>query len=97
MGQHSLLQLPYSIWSSLSSIGLIWDRNLSPTDTPYAMEYRVLVHRVLKHSQPKIELLFSHDGEQYRCIESKGLPNYLRKSLDWRLGIEKAMITQLND
>jgi len=83
------LQLPYAIWTSLAGAGLVWVANLSPTDTKDAPEYRVRIQRFLKSKKPQHELLFRHDGEQYRLIEAaNSFPKHLANSLDWRLRIE---------
>jgi hypothetical protein len=83
------LQLPYAIWTSLAGAGLVWIANLSPTDTENAPEYRVRIQRVLKSKKPQHDLLFCHDGEQYRVFEAtNNFPTRLYNSLDWRLQIE---------
>ncbi len=83
------LQLPYAIWTSLAGAGLGWVANLSPTDTDNAPEYRVRIQRFLKGKKPQHELLFRHDGEQYRLVEAtNSFPKRLANSLDWRLSID---------
>ena len=87
---HPMLQLPYAIWSSLSASSLEWVENLSPTDVPNALEYRIKVKRTRKGRKPVHELLFRSDGAQYQLVEAtNNLPLYIKKSFTWQLSVDK--------